>query len=284
MQPARIYASNTRRRWPALKLTFTPLDRFGVNFRYIQILLLERQMGRLPTAELSIEERRNELVRGWLPMATRAAREAPGDADAAQEAAYGLLTVTIRREDPPEWRILRDAQVRVRNYLRGKRRRAGRWWQPTGDDERTVEDWASIAPTPEDCAAGLEALKATSDRLTEKQRRALVLTAVEGLSNKEAAHRVGLTDASSIQSAIARGRARLRKQTNPLDEILAKWLDGRVCATTREALEALGEPDTRAGQVRVGLCLRRLGWTPKILIMDDGSRKRFYMRDKQRVA
>jgi RNA polymerase sigma-70 factor (ECF subfamily) len=92
------------------------------------------------------------------------------------------------------------------------RRRAARPELPAGaagdlepDDEGSLGEPASEAPRRELAAC----LRPLIDRLSETQREALVLTEFEGLTQIEAARRLGIS-VSGAKSRVQRGRAQLR--------------------------------------------------------------------------
>jgi len=81
-----------------------------------------------------------------------------------------------------------------------------------------MENWQSLAPadavsTPEDLFADRqreERLRAVLHRLPEKERAALVLREMEGLTTEEVAHILGSSGAT-VRSQISMARLRLRK-------------------------------------------------------------------------
>ncbi len=97
----------------------------------------------------------------------------------------------------------------ARNLLIDWRRQGGR---SRSEDSQSVED----VPNEADDDGSLDAIVAgwlapTIRELSESDRETLVLTELEGLSQRDAAERLGITVAA-VKSRVLRGRERLRKK------------------------------------------------------------------------
>ncbi len=127
--------------------------------------------------------------------------------DVAQEAMLRLWRIA------PDWRA-GEAQVSTWLYRvvtnlctdrqRGQRRRAA----PMGDDLPDTADDAPDAAARMDTHARLDALNTALASLPDRQREAVVLRHIEGLSNPDIAHILGI-GVEAVESLTARGKRAL---------------------------------------------------------------------------
>lgn len=291
-------AAPTRRRLPALKLTFTPLDRFGVNLRHIRILLLERQMGRLPTADLSAEEQRNRLVQSWLPQAWRKVNSLAGKwhlatsgivevDDLKQRTALTLLTTTAVRvrapDQPAGWDVAADTMRCSYNLIRGERRHSSfdrRKWADGDEmvdepsDDEPIDRFAAPGPSPEDRAAGREELAelvGKSSKLTPIQLMAIVghmagmnmrqIGAQWGVNGYAASCALQDAKRNLRQPAVDPWLARINEWQSTSTPVVKVTKHGTVrVARTADVLEFIKERRHSKNAIHVARCLRTLGW------------------------
>ena len=161
-----------------------------------------------PTREERFEglfRENHAAVRGY------ALRRAP--ADLAQDAVAETFLVAWRRLDDVPGDPLPWLLGVARRVLANQRRTAERG---AALERRLAGATAAPSPDPGEAAGEAEAVRAALDRLSERDREALMLVAWHGLSGERAARAAGCTRAA-FAVRLHRARARLAAQLESLD-------------------------------------------------------------------
>jgi RNA polymerase sigma-70 factor (ECF subfamily) len=145
------------------------------------------------------------------PLRRFLARRVPPGVDAddlVQEVFLRVVrgVVALRDADRPEAWLYQIARNALRDSLRVRLRRDGRT-DPLETDLPAASDPAADRAAEAELAPCLTAM---IDRLAEPYRTAITLTSLQGLSQAEAARRLG-TSFSGMKSRVQRGRAHLRQ-------------------------------------------------------------------------
>lgn len=112
----------------------------------------------------------------------------------------------VRATDRPEAWLFQIARNALRDSLRVRLRRDGRTDPLDGDLPADVDPTADRAAEAELAPC----LTAMIDRLAEPYRTAITLTSLQGVSQADAARRLGVS-ASGMKSRVQRGRVQLRE-------------------------------------------------------------------------
>lgn len=182
-------------------------------------------------------------LRGFL------ARRVPPGVDADDLVQEVFLRVirgmaALRSTDRPEAWLFQIARNALRDSLRVRLRRDGRTDPLEGDLPAEVDPAADRAAEAELAPC----LTAMIDRLAEPYRTAITLTSLQGVSQADAARRLGVS-ASGMKSRVQRGRVQLRQMLVTCCSI-AVDVRGGVSDFHKRAPGACGAP----AQATVGGC------------------------------
>ncbi|MGE0815479.1 MAG: sigma-70 family RNA polymerase sigma factor [Vicinamibacterales bacterium] len=145
------------------------------------------------------------------PLRQFLARRVPAGVDADDLVQEVFLRVirslgSLRSADRPEAWLYQIARNALRDALRARFRREGRTDTLEGDLPAEVD----AAPDRAAEAELAPCLTAMVSRLAEPYRTAITLTSLEGVTQTEAARRIGLS-VSGMKSRVQRGRGQLRQ-------------------------------------------------------------------------
>jgi RNA polymerase sigma-70 factor (ECF subfamily) len=152
---------------------------------------------------MDLEETVNELA----PRLLRYCRGRLRDGDAAGDVAQAALTALVERwrkhgpPDSPEAFVFGIASRRSGRIAWTR----WRWPSTNGLPENADDPVAAI-----EAKSALDALRRDLEKLSHKERNALLLVAVAELSTSEAAAALGISD-SAVKMRVSRARARLKE-------------------------------------------------------------------------